>query len=75
MVIRWNTMQPGTKVLLHKTWRNCTHVMLSKKNPERKLYILTNSIYTKFIKKAKLTHDIRIGGRVVNFGKQERGSG
>lgn len=46
-----------------------------KKNPERKLYILTNSIYTKFIKKAKLTHDIRIGGRVVNFGKQERGSG
>lgn len=42
---------------------------VGKKCPETKQGILTHSIYIKLI------HDMRIDGRVINFGKQERGSG
>lgn len=32
---QWNTMQPGTKVGLYKTWKNYTHAMLWGESTQR----------------------------------------
>lgn len=45
------------------------------KKPQIKQYTVTNSMYTKFIRKAKVINDIRRVGREVKFGEQRRESG